>query len=183
MSHIPEEFLETAIKCLFELLLQPENFRLRQKNNHFSVVKRFFKTSLESVPPKFMSSEEDCSTKGRPSEDSFLFHDKFEFFEFIKRQDKLEKKLQKSLQMVKGWGGEDQEKGRAVDLFAEEKVVDLPAGQANIVEEIRRTVEKTDKFEEVPLRQDDLDLSAEIERLNFGGMPVDPHCLGQPVRV
>ena len=39
-----------------------------------------------------------------------------------------------------------------------------------------------DLFEEIPQEQADLEIAAEIDRLNFGGMPMNAKCYGEKVK-
>ena len=187
LSHIPDEFQETAARCLFELLIRPENFKNKKGETKINKLKRFHQFSLKKLPNKFLNN--NFETKLNPKQTriekdcQYLFQDKYDFLGFIIRQNRLAKKHKLDLRNVHSWGlsEEETEPLGASEIFEEHVVLTLPPGRSNIIEEVRRIMETTDKFEETPEEEADLDIGAEIERLNFGGIPLDLKCLGVQV--
>jgi hypothetical protein len=187
LSHIPEEFHETAMKCLFELLLQPQNFRNNEKNDHEKNVTQYYKFSVHRLASPFLTNHfKQTGSSLESNQDSswnFTFATKKELFEFILRQNKMTKKYEEDLKKLRKWDVDDEasEEAPVNEMFNEECILVLPAKRSNIMEEIRRTIEKTDQFVQIPQQENDLDIDSEIQRLNFGGMPVKVKCLGEQV--
>jgi glutamyl/glutaminyl-tRNA synthetase len=187
LSSIPEEYYETAMKCLFELLLQPENFSIKKRNSKENIMTRFYKFSVHRLPSPFLKNDLKQSKMNLENDEEsswdFKFLTKKELFDFILRQDKLTKKYENDLKQLKKWEVDDEstEETPISEMFNEESILSLSIGRSNIMEEIRRIIEKTDQFTEIPQEIIDLDIDSEIQRLNFGGMPVQTKCLGEQV--
>lgn len=188
MSKIPEQFREIASKCLLELLMQPENFALKETTEDEKIITRFYKFSLNKLPNQFLQNNLKMKAVAKKREQKkmwdFQFKSKREIFYLLTRLHKLEQKRESDLKHLRNpqtnEPAEDEEP--ILELFDEERVSILATGNANIVHEIRRIMEQTDKFMETPHEENESNLEAEIHRLNFGGMPVQPNCLGQPVK-
>lgn len=188
MSKIPEEFQEAGGKCLLELLMQPENFTVKDTSEDEKLVTRFNKFSLNKLPNQFLQSKKSRSNPKKADQHKmkdFKFKSKREIFYFLTRLHQLERKHEQDLKSLRRFDTSDdaEDEEPILEWFDEECVLVLPAGRANVTHEIRRIMEQTDQFMETPSEEPDLDVEAEIHRLNFGGMPVRPKCLGDPVRL
>jgi hypothetical protein len=189
LSHIPEEFYETASKCLFELLLQPENFERKTTENTTNTFKPYLMNSIENTLGTLLKTsaelKEPIKIKKTENIEFSKNNSKQEFFEFIQRQNQMWVKHEDKMKKLDNWEDDEEEEDSNGfgDAFDENQRVSLNPVERNIIEELRRTRERVDLFLVTPQEKEELEIASEIERLNFGGMPMNVKSFGEQVVV